>query len=76
MITQEIANQDIIQASKDHRIPLSWVHEALVNYDVRERGASFACYYAVAMQHEQESNHVLFMQEAAKNLNHWRGIES
>tara|TARA_R110000803_G_scaffold33513_2_gene73339 strand:- start:262 stop:477 length:216 start_codon:yes stop_codon:yes gene_type:complete len=69
-------NQDIIQAAKDHGMPISWVHEALVNYDVRERGVSFACYYGAAMQNAKTYNHVLFMQEAARYLNHWRGIES
>ena len=69
-----IRNQDIIKAAKDHGVPDSWVHEALRNYDVEERGLSFACYYGAAMQN-CKPNHIEFMQQARRSLNYYRGIE-
>tara|TARA_R110000868_G_scaffold125265_3_gene331009 strand:+ start:809 stop:1024 length:216 start_codon:yes stop_codon:yes gene_type:complete len=65
-------NQDIIAAAKKHGVPISWVHEALVNYNVRERGLSFACYYAVAMQNHTTLNHTLWMQQAVQYLSSYR----
>ena len=71
-----IRNQDVIQAAKDHGVQANWVHEALLNYDVKERGLSFACYYGAAMQNVKARDHVAFMKQAMKSLNYYRGIES
>lgn len=65
-------NQDIIAAAKKHGVPISWVHEALVNYNVRERGLSFACYYGVAMQNHASCDPVLWMEQATQYLSDYR----
>jgi len=61
-------NQDINEAAKKHGVPISWVHEALVDPKVRSKGLSFACYYAVAMQNNPTYDTDVCMKQAARYL--------
>jgi len=69
-------NQDIIEAARKHGVPISWVHEALVDPKVRDKGLSFACYYAVAMQNHISYDPELWMQQAQQYLDDYLGHDS
>ena len=66
-------NQDIIAAAKKHGVPISWVQEALVVPKVRDKGVSFARYYAVAMQNHTSYDPELWMQQAQQYLDDYLG---
>ena len=63
---------EVTQAAERHLIPEIWLKDALLVFDVAERGLDFAACYAGELNDAGETDHVTCMQRAVVLLDMYR----